>query len=101
MVLDTLIKIGATKNTTPPNSWKEYCKFIGLVSYYWDMWWSLSHTLEPPINWTSSRVKFKYKDTKHKLFEKVEQIVAHNTLLDYPYCSIILLATVPLGVSKL
>ena len=51
-------KIEAIKNTIPPTSWMEVCKFIGLVNYCRDMWERHWHKLVTLTKLTSEKVNF-------------------------------------------
>ena len=48
------------------------------------MWDRRSHLLHRLTTLTSSKLKFKWTDVKHKAFNYIKQYVAHNTLLAYP-----------------
>ena len=49
------------------------------------MWLKRSHLLQPLTALTSTKVQFKWTDVEQKVFDKIKQIVACNTLLIYPY----------------
>ena len=65
------------KNMTPPTFLEEFCKFIGLLDYYPDMWSRRSHL-------TNIKVKCQWNGVKQKVFKQIEQIVSRNILLAYP-----------------
>ena len=52
-----------TKNT------KEVCAFMGIVNYYRDMGYRGSHLLHTLTALTSPKVKFKWTDMEHKVFD--------------------------------
>ena len=70
---------------TPPTSRKEFCKFIGLVNYYWDVWEIHSHMVVHLTNLTSSKINFKWTEVNQRYFGEIKRIMAHNILLAYPY----------------
>ena len=49
------------------------------------MWERRSHKLAPLNNITSSKVKCKWTKVEQDTFDKINRIVARDTLLDYPY----------------
>ena len=69
----------------PPISLKKVRMFIGVINYYPYMWPSRSHTLSPLTILLSIKTKFKRTQFKTDVFERIEQIMARNTLLAYPY----------------
>ena len=76
--------IEAITNMKPNNSLKEVLNFIGIINYYRDMWPSQSHTLAHLTRLTSNRRKSQCTQVKQYAFEKIERIVARDTLLTYP-----------------
>ena len=69
----------------PTNNIRQVCAFIGLLNYYRDMWDIRSHLLQPLTEQTSTKVTFKWADVEQNAFNKIKQIVTHNTLLIYLY----------------
>ena len=67
----------------PPTSQKEVRKFIGVVSYYRNMWPRRSHTLVLLTRITPNKRKFKWTKVEQYAFDKIKRIVARNTLLTY------------------
>ena len=55
-----------------------------MVNYYCDMWIQRSEVLTPLMRLTSANVKFEWTNVKQKAFDKIKQIVGHETLLSYP-----------------
>ena len=85
MALYILIKMEAINNMKLPTTQKGVRNFIGSVTYYQNVCIRRSHTLEPLTKLTSNRVRFKSAEVEQKAFKDINQIVAHNTLLAYPY----------------
>ena len=52
---------------TKPNYRKEVCKFIGLVTYYQDLWERPSHTSATLTMVTSGKGKFKWTEVKNSI----------------------------------
>ena len=77
-------KLEAIVNMTPSKNIIQVCALLGLVSYYRDMWSRQLHLLQPLTALTSTKVTFKWTDAEKKSFDKIEQLVARNTLLIYP-----------------
>ena len=48
------------------------------------MWSRKSHLLNPLIELTLPRVKFKWTDMEQNVFDDIKRNVAHDTLLAYP-----------------
>ena len=69
----------------PPSSGKEVRKFIGAINYYHDMWPRRSHKLSTLTKLTYIKRNFKWTQVKQDAFDKIKHIMAHNTLLTYPY----------------
>ena len=67
----------------PPTSRKQARKFIGIINYYRNMWPRRSHMLAPLTILTSSKDKFKWTQVEQDAFNKIKNIVDHNTLLTY------------------
>ena len=70
---------------TPPNNMKKVRAFIGIANYYRDMCAKQSHLLHPLTSLTSPKVKFKWTEVEHKLFDDIYCTISHDTLLAYPY----------------
>ena len=76
-------KLEAIVNMTPSKNIKQLRSFIGLVNYYRDIWARRSHLLQLLTALTSNKLTFKWTDVKQQAFNKIEQIVARDTLLIY------------------
>ena len=57
-VRPTMRKVEAIKNIAPPKTRKQVQSFIGMKTYYQDMWPKRSHLLAQLTNLTSKNVKF-------------------------------------------
>ena len=77
-------KIEALQNIAPPKNKKQLRWFLGMVNYYHTMWINWSEVLLPLMHLTSTNVKFEWTNVKQMAFDKIKQIVGHETLLSYP-----------------
>ena len=68
-----------------PTSQEVVLKFIGIINYYHNIWPRRPHTLSPLTKLKSINRTFKWEKAEQDAFEKIKQIVARNTLLNYPY----------------
>ena len=55
-----------------------------MVNYYRNTWIWQSEVLTPLMCLTSANVKFEWTNVKQMAFDKIKQIVGHETLLSYP-----------------
>ena len=69
----------------PHNNKKQVQAFISVINYCRDIWARLSHLLHPLTALTSPKVKFKWTDVEHKVFDEIKRTVARDTLLAYLY----------------
>jgi hypothetical protein len=68
-----------------PTTCKQLRQFIGMVSYYRDMWPLRSHLLELLSSMTSAKVKWKWTPPEcQDSFEKMKAIMAKETLVTFP-----------------
>ena len=79
-------KIEAVMNITQPETVKDLRAYIGLVQYYRDMWQRRSHILSPLTEQCKGRSKQPLKWTTEMIqaFEESKQMVAKETVLNYP-----------------
>ena len=78
-------KIDSITNMKPPTSQKEVKKSMGVMSYCRYMRPRQLHTLAPLSKLMSIKRKFKWSQVKQNDFEKINWIVAHDTLSTYQY----------------
>ena len=69
----------------PPTFRKEVRNFIGVINYYGNMWPRWSHTLAHLTILMSIKRNIKWVQVEQDAFDEINRIVAHNTLLTYPY----------------
>ncbi|KAG7345184.1 hypothetical protein IV203_032715 [Nitzschia inconspicua] len=67
----------------PLTNLKQLRSFLGLVTFYGDMWPHHSHTLAPLTNILESKTFF-WNPPQQQAFEKMKAIVARDALLIYP-----------------
>ena len=77
-------KVEALQNIAPPKNKKQLQRFLGMVNYYCDMWIQQSEVLVPLTHFISSNIKFEWTNVEQTAFDKIKQIVRHETLLSYP-----------------
>jgi hypothetical protein len=58
--------------------------FIGMVSYYRDMWPKRSQSLAPLTDLTSKNVPFKWKEHHQVAFEETKRLLCAEVMLSYP-----------------
>jgi len=77
-------KVEAILQIAPPKTRKQLRRFIGMVSYYRNMWPKRSHFLAPLSSLTSANVKWKWT-TEHQIaFEQMKALIAKETLVTFP-----------------
>ncbi|KAG7345366.1 reverse transcriptase RNA-dependent DNA polymerase [Nitzschia inconspicua] len=80
-------KVSAILAMQPPTNLKQLRSFLGLVTFYRDMWPRCSHTLAPLTNLLGTKV-FHWGPEQQKSFQEMKAIVARDALLAYPDNSI-------------
>ncbi|KAG7358549.1 hypothetical protein IV203_015138 [Nitzschia inconspicua] len=80
-------KVSAILAMQPPTNLKQLRSFLGLVTFYRDMWPRRSHTLAPLTNLLGTKV-FNWGPEQQKSFQEMKAIVARDALLAYPDNSI-------------
>ena len=78
-------KVEALHNIAPPKNKKQLRWFLRMVNYYHNMWIHQSEVLTPLMHLTSANVKFEWTNVEQMAFDKIKQIVGHETLLSYPH----------------
>ena len=56
--------------------------FLGMVTYYRDMWPKLSHILSPLTELMGSK-EYKWGPPQEKVFKQTKTVIAKDTLLEY------------------
>ena len=77
-------KVSAIQAMAPPKTKRELRKFIGIVSYYRDMWIRRSEVLAPLARLTSKNVKWQWTSKEQNSFETMKRIISKEILLTYP-----------------
>ena len=67
-----------------PTNIKQLRAFLGLVTYYRDMWPRRSHILAPLTDLLKTPKTFKWTDIHTKAFEQMKSLIMSDTLLVYP-----------------
>ncbi|NND94264.1 MAG: DDE-type integrase/transposase/recombinase, partial [Flavobacteriales bacterium] len=76
-------KVDAILKMEAPTTIKELRSFLGLVTYYRDMWPRRSHVLAPLTELLGTK-KFEWGINQQRAFEQMKAIAAAETLLAYP-----------------
>jgi len=77
-------KVKTVLKIAEPKTRKELRSFIGVVSYYRDMWVRQSYVLAPLAALTSKTTKWKWEPQHQKAFAMAKRVFAKETLLAYP-----------------
>ena len=76
-------KVKAIVNMSEPTNLREVRAFLGLVTYYRDMWPHRSHILTPLTDLIGKK-SFQWGEEQRKAFQQMKALVAGETLLAYP-----------------
>lgn len=77
-------KIDAISQLGRPRNICDLRRFIGMVSYYKDMWQGRSETLAPLTALTSVKRPFQWTSIEQRAFEAAKKIISQQVLLAYP-----------------
>ena len=66
-----------------PENLKQLCSFLGLVTFYCDMWSQWSHVLTPLTNLLST-TKYVWSHEQDNAFLRMKSLVIKDTLLVFP-----------------
>ena len=76
-------KIQAIKTMMAPTNIKQLRSFLGLVTFYRDMWPRRAHTLSPLTDLLGTK-KFIWENTHQSAFESMKNLAIKEALLVYP-----------------
>ena len=77
-------KIQAILHMQPPTNIKQLRSFLGLVTYYRDMWPHQSHILSPLTELLCTPKTFRWNDECTSAFKQMKALIASDALLAYP-----------------
>jgi len=77
-------KVQAILDCAPPTTTSECRSFVGLVTFYRDMYPRRSHILDPLTKLNSKSVPFVWGIEQQQAFETIKGLVAQDVLLRYP-----------------
>jgi RNase H-like domain found in reverse transcriptase len=76
-------KIQGILDMEEPTNIRQLCSFLGMVTYYHDMWPGRSHILAPLTRLIGTKT-FKWDEPQRKAFKEMKALIAKDTLLAYP-----------------
>ena len=76
-------KIQGIIDMEEPKDLSQLCSFLGMVTYYRDMWPRRSHILAPLTDLIGTK-KFQWGPPQSKAFKEMKSLIAKDTLLAYP-----------------
>ena len=79
-------KIDAILKMKPPTTATEVRTFLGMITYYRDMWPRRSHVLAPltKLAGLQKRAKVSWTADLDKAFKQMKAVIAHDALMAYP-----------------
>ena len=80
----TNTKIQSITNMKPTTPRKQVQRFIGVVTYYHNMWPRYSHTLATLTKIMPNKRNFKWNKIEQYALDEIKRIMARNILLTYP-----------------
>jgi hypothetical protein len=75
-------KVQGMLDMKAPEDLSQLCSFLGLVTYYRDMWPRRSHILTPLMDVLGTKV-FVWNDEHQKSFLQIKAVIAKDTLMTY------------------
>ena len=66
-----------------PKTREKLRQFIGMISFYCDMWQNHSELLAPLTALTSKNFKYDWKDVHQKCFDAIKHVIRREILLAY------------------
>ncbi len=63
---------------------KQLGHFLGMVTFYHDMWKQCSHLLAPLMEYASKKKPFKWKEEQQKAFEAIQKVMRWEMRLSFP-----------------
>ena len=76
-------KVKTIQALAVPKTRKKLRQFIGMISFYRDMWQKRSEILAPLTALTSKNVKYDWKDKHQKCFKRIKPVIGREVLLAY------------------
>ena len=77
-------KVQAILSMQPPTNLKELHAYLGLVTYYRDMWPRRSHILAPLTDLLKTPKTYHWDDRCQQAFQQMKSLIASDALLAYP-----------------
>jgi RNase H-like domain found in reverse transcriptase/Reverse transcriptase (RNA-dependent DNA polymerase) len=77
-------KVQAILQITEPKTKKELRRYIGMISYYRDMWIRRSEILTPLTKLVSKTYNWVWADEQQKAFDMIKKLLSRETMLSYP-----------------
>jgi RNase H-like domain found in reverse transcriptase len=77
-------KVDSILSMEKPKNKKQLRRFIGLISYYQDMWRRRSHVLAPLTVLTSKKIPWKWGVAEQSALKEAKHIISKNAMLALP-----------------
>jgi hypothetical protein len=77
-------KIQGIINMQRPKTQKDVHRFVGMVNFYRDLYPRRAETLVPLTDLCGQKKKFIWENQQEAAFQKMKDILAHETMLTYP-----------------
>ena len=69
-------KVEAIMQLTPPTTKRQLRDFLGMITYYRDMWQGRSHILAPLSAMCSAKAKYVWGDKEQKAFKDIKALMS-------------------------